>query len=344
MLQVQANAKQQQVNIMTPPAHNQLASHGAAFLLCGRSETPFDGMYCHAFLPGFALVVQRPAVSLDAATTCSWLCTGSSIRAALQQSAGSCTVVELALPGKTANHPSDVARVASFAAWIPAHANLLSSITIHWTGECTFTAQTVAALMGLSMQAAANCNNVSTSSSSTDGGVLGLLPHQRPPFRLQSYSSYFKHSPSMLSALPTASLTHLELQLPGITFPTNLVTYRQAQLGVSPTAAAALRGLSNLQDLKLGSGLPTDWIPVIGALPALTRLRLCNHQRAAVADLKLLPTQLLVLEMDIDIIQAPEGKNQVLDLSQLSKLQKLQIQVDECRSCSLSGANPLLPT
>jgi hypothetical protein len=215
------------------------------------------------------LVLQNPETRLDAVTICSLLCSSKANRAAAQQAGGPCT--NIYIKGDIA-HLDVVSRVALFAKWLPAHANLIGELAFEmepWdSDEFAVEAYNVLdTILGFSAQRISLAPTSSSSSSSSRSAAAGnqqqqqqQQQQQRPDFALRSFSSTIAHSADVLSALPAATLTNL-------TFETNIPDRGER---LPAPFAVALARLTNLRRLDLHDRLAGSWLPVVGQLMQLT--------------------------------------------------------------------------
>jgi hypothetical protein len=167
-------------------------------------------------LQALELVLQNPDTTFIAEAVCSLLCSSKAIRASAQQAGGPCSGIFLT--GSTSRW-GVVSRTASFAKWLPAHANLISRLDIDlWPDNAdTFNhaehMQAVAqhnvldTILALSMQRiAASSSSSSSSSTSYAAATANQQQQQRPPFALRSFSSSIRHGADLISALPAPPL------------------------------------------------------------------------------------------------------------------------------------------
>lgn len=225
-------------------------------------------------------------------------------RAAVQHSCAGVTELKVYLP---ADESKVLAILANLGSWVTKYAGLVSSISIlqhHSILVQRPNAQelyhvVVSRLLEQSLQQAAASVSAPNQTQSTSSGV----PGQRV-WRLQSFR-YNKHiTPAMISALPAASRTTLDLD---------------SRLAVPPAIAGPLQQLTKLRHLVLNpydsyNWMPTNILAVLSNLHNLTHLEVGN---TAVADLCHLPKGLQRLEMCMT-----SGR---VDLGHLTRLKELEL-------------------
>jgi hypothetical protein len=263
------------------------------------------------------LVLQNPDTVFVAGEICSLLCSSKAIRKAAQQAGGPCS--SITLTGST-RYWDVVSRVASFAKWLPAHANLLGTLAVELDldsadefddGDREQIAQhnVLDTILALSVKGLA----ASTTTSSSGGtGIAGAMANpqqqqqqqrgQRPPFALRSFSSSIRHSPDVLAALPAASLTQLAWDA-------------DVPLGEEwqqTAMAGAVAHLTNLQRLDVGDSLWGVWLPVIAQLKQLTYLEI-NGLHAFVDEEQHLPDSLVELSLPNFYVYCKSDRDEASD-------------------------------
>lgn len=184
-----------------------------------------------------------------------------------------------------------LAKLAALAVWLPKHAGLVRSLAIDTScgSDDTDAAEFISAsLVGLSLQQVA----------------LGSAGR----WKLRSFTGYGVTSPSLLSALPVAHLTELELELP-----------QESE----HSCLAAIRLLKNLRQLsfRLDSGklISPGSVQHLASLSQLTMLYLGNVNSRS--NFTALPQRLQRLELLLDTSEAPAD----LGLKHLTCLLQLHI-------------------
>jgi hypothetical protein len=252
------------------------------------------------------LVLQNPDTSFGEETICSLLSSSKAIRKAAQQAGGPCS--DIFLTGSTSDWRV-VSRVASFAKWLPAHANLINRFEIELEPDSTEdfdpadrprVAQhnVLDTMLALSMQRIA----ASSSSTSNAAATANQQQQQRPTFALHRFSSSIRHGADVISALPAASLKQLVWNLD---VPSGEGQCRPAAM------ANALAQLTNLRRLRLQERLAGSWLPVIGQLKQLASLDILELD-AHVDEVQHLPDSLVELCINEFVCRASE-RNEASD-------------------------------
>jgi hypothetical protein len=242
------------------------------------------------------LVLQNPQTAFAAGEICSLLCSIKAIRKAAQQAGGPCS--NILLTGST-RYWNVVSRVASFAKWLPAHANLLGTLAEELDLDSTDEfddgdREQIAQHNVLDTILALSVQGIAASTTSSCTGTAAAMAHQqqqqhqgqRPPFALRSFSSSIRHSSDVLAALPAATLTQLawDADVP------------QGDESQQTAMAGAVAHLTNLQRLDVGDSLGGVWLPVIAQLKQLTYLEI-NELHAFVDEEQHLPENLVELSL-----------------------------------------------
>jgi Leucine-rich repeat (LRR) protein len=240
-------------------------------------------------------VLQNSETELDAETLCSLLCSSKAVRTAAQQAGGPCS--DIYIEGDVAQW-AVVSRMASFAKWLPAHANLIGELAFEllpWgSDEYAVDAYSVLdTMLGFSAQQIAAAPTTSSSSSSSSSAAAAAAGEQqqqqqqrRPDFALRSFDSTIRHSADVLSALSAATLTDLTF-IPKVVY--------QSERPPAPLANALAR-LTNLRHLDLHDRLTGAWLPIVGKLTQLTSFEICELD-ACFGELRSLPASLERLSM-----------------------------------------------
>jgi hypothetical protein len=232
-----------------------------------------------------------------------------------------------------------LAKLSSFARWLPAHAALVKSITVEFKAMCRpdrSDSMSVDSFIGIAQQLmqpamalAAAHEAVPAAAPAAHNAPLLQQQQQQRGLRLVSFSGDLPGMPGLLAALPAHSLTRLDLDL----WPSAAMS--------SLRLAAALAGLSSLQHLSLqktqgrAPGIPTSCLGAVGQLSRLTYLKLAGLWSGTAQPLQqllALPLPLQQLHLDLNM---PLPK---LDLAHLSSLRELSVKL--AWSISIGSALP----
>jgi hypothetical protein len=209
---------------------------------------------------------------------------------------------------------------------------------MHGDLDCAPVGHVIDSLLVLGFQQAHNSSS-SSGCGSSSSSMLAAPRQHRQPLALRSFSSSFLHSARLLSALPSAALTHLQLQ-----------SYSAAQ--PARWALSSISGLTLLKCLALEGNVSCSCLPLLQPLKQLTSLDIATLDAEAgiLQDLQGFPASLVRLQLsEFRLLVSSVGQVAAecfLDLQpliQLTRLSYLELTSSFADAAAMAGAWADLP-
>jgi hypothetical protein len=316
------------------------------------------------------IALQHPLISSDSGMLCAAAQACKGWREAVQQcgARNTCITLDLMMP---------LSQMHSFAQWLHKHAALVNSIeaklgclpddvdglpTALHVDEAQRVLHRALQLAGtMPAPPTAAVSSTTAAVAASVGSSTGAEQQQQQGWRLARFSSYMPGA-ELLAALPTHSLTHLELDDGGCSGCSTVSTEDDS------TTAAALARLSSLQRLRLAAwtnGIPVSALAGVAQLSRLTALSLYGNFEGIKQPLEqLLAQQLPLRKLEMSMHESTRNSSQpVLDIEHLTTLEQLsncwwslrgqlpegsalpaqlkQLQVAQCSARDLAAVMPL---